>query len=136
MKKIISLFVALFVSGLLFAADIYTVKEVKGKVTYEVSAGKFKDVVEGQELSVSTVINVGVNSNLILEADGKTYTIKPMSKGALNSFVSASVASGFKKNPDMSMKSIADATSTTGKGISTASERGSGKGEEELELDE
>lgn len=136
MKKIISLFVALFTCGFLFAADIYTVKEVNGKVTYEASAGKFKDVAVGQELSLSSVINTGVNSTLVLEADGKEYTIKPMSKGTIDSLVASKVAGGFKKNPTTAPKAIAAGSDTTGKGISTASERGSGKGEEELELDE
>jgi len=136
MKKIIALFVALFASGLLFAADLYTVKEVNGKVTYEASAGKFKDVTVGQELSLTSVINTGVNSTLVLEADGKKFTIKPMSKGTIDSLVSTKVAGGFKKNPSSGLKDISEGSGVTGKGTATASERGSGKGEEDLEIDE
>lgn len=139
MKKLISIFASiLFTVVSLFAADSYTVKSVKGKVTYEASAGKFKDITVGQVLSISTVINTGVNATLVLSADDETFTIKPMQKGTVESLVSTNVAGGFKKNPSTTTnkKAIAAATNSTGKGVDTASERSKGKGEENIEIDE
>lgn len=137
MKKIVLTVLSLLACSMLFAAESYTVKSVKGKVTYEASAGKFKDISVGQNLSISSVVNTGVNSTLVLTADGKEFTVKPMSKGTVESLVSAkNVAGGFKKNPAAGTKAVAAAASSTGKGVGTASERASGKGEEALEIDE
>lgn len=139
MKKIIAILVsALLTTVAAFAADSYTVKTVKGKVTYEVSAGKFKEVTVGQVLSISTIINTGVNSTLELTADDQTFTIKPMQKGTVESLITSNTAVGFKKNPSTTTagKTIAAASNSTGKGTNTASERSSGKGEENLEIDE
>ncbi len=139
MKKFIAILAAALLTAVsVFAADSYTVKSVKGKVTYEVSAGKFKEVTVGQVLSISSIINTGVNSTLELTADGQTFTIKPMQKGTVESLITSNTAVGFKKNPSTttSGKAVAAAANTTGKGTNTASERSSGKGEENLEIDE
>ena len=137
MKKICSIAVMLFTACLVFAAESFTVKSVKGKVTYEASAGKFKEVSKGQTLSLSTVINTGVNSMLTLTGDdGKDYTVKAMSKGSVEKLTSANVAGGFKKNPVAGNINSIAAAGSTGKGTGTASERASGKGEEAVEIDE
>ena len=136
MKKIISAAAVLFASMLAFSAENYTVKSVKGKVTYEASAGKFKPVSSGQVLSMSSVINTGVNSTLVLTADGKDYTIKPMSKGTVDALTNSNVAGGFKKNPVAGNVNAVAAASSTGKGTGTASERSTGKGEEAVMIDE
>lgn len=137
MKKILAFIAALAAGSALFAAEVYTVKSVKGKVTYEASAGRFKDVSVGQKLPEAAVINTGVNSTLVLSVDGKDVTVRPMSKGTVSSLVSGNgPAAAFKKNPTSSSRAVAAAADKTGKGIGTASERSSGKGEDSIEIDE
>ncbi|MCR5187334.1 MAG: hypothetical protein K6C97_00255 [Treponema sp.] len=103
----------------------YKVSSVTGKVTYEVSSGVWSDVKVGMELDESSNINVGLNSTLKLDLDGTSYSIKPMKKGKLASLVSAKSKTGIKVGSKVTEDDIAEASTKTSKGTSTASSRAS-----------
>lgn len=134
MKKIISTLLVLFAASMLFAASSYTVKKVVGKVTFEVTPGKSKDVKEGQVLTPSTIINTGVNASIeITSDDGTELKISAMQKGTVEELTAAlAKATGkLKKAPAAPKKSIAGEVEGTTSGASTASSR-AGLGEDEI----
>ncbi len=134
-KKIIALALTALVSvGMIFAQGSFVVKSVKGTVTYE-SAGAKKAVTVGQTLSASTVINVGMSSNLVLEADGAEYTVKAMSRGALEKFVNVPAGNGLKRGGPVAGSSSVKSDNGTGKSVSTASSRAEDQ-QSELPFDE
>jgi hypothetical protein len=118
------LVLGLIFSGLLFAADNYTVEKVTGKVEQEVSPGKWAAVKEGATLSGATVLNTGLNSNIILKIGDRKVTINAMKKGAIETLMGAGSSSGIKIGGKVSESN----TSTSARGtsnISTASTRAS-----------
>lgn len=124
MKKVTAFLVAAFAACMLFAADEFTVKSVKGKVSYEAEPGVMKTVTAGQKLSLSTVINTAVNSTLVItKADGSDVTIKAMKKGTVESLSSVQVSKGISKGT-VAKDNTADARSSE-KGVATASSRAS-----------
>lgn len=129
MKKIFAIAVAAFVAvGAAFAAgsESYTVKSVTGKVQYESAPGNWKNVTAGQKLSASTVVNTSLNATLVLNDGSSDITIKAMQKGTVQTLTSGNVAAGgLKKNKGLNKNSIAAASSSNGKGVSTASSRAS-----------
>jgi len=132
MKKLLMiLLVAGMISGLALVAETvageYTVQSVTGKVEREVSAGNWEAITRGMKLSPATVVNTGLNSNLVLKADGKAVTIKAMQKGTVEKLTSglANAGTGIKLG-SRAIKS--DAAEDSGPGrtnISTASTRAS-----------
>jgi hypothetical protein len=111
-------------SSLLFAADNYTVEKVTGKVEQEVSPGKWAAIKEGATLSGVTVLNTGLNSNVILKVGDKKVTINAMKKGAIETLINSGSSSGVKIGGKVSESN----TSTNARGtsnISTASTRAS-----------
>ena len=134
-KKLIVSALIFLVSGMIFSAE-FTVKEVKGKVTYEISPENSKPVSVNQKLSESQVINTGINSSLVLESGGKLFTVKPMSKGTVSALALEKNSEGIKKSASISVTKIVGTSEKTSKGASTAAERASGKGEDDLEIDE
>ena len=125
MKKLICvLFAAVLGICAVFAADSYSVKSVTGKVTYEAAPGEWKNVTAGQKLSSSAVINTSLDAVLVLSGDTGDVTIKAMQKGTIQS-LTASAAGGksLKKNKGLKKNSIAGASTSNSKGVSTASTR-------------
>ncbi|MBR6079064.1 MAG: hypothetical protein IKQ43_00975 [Treponema sp.] len=122
-KKIFALVLTALVSACaVFASGSYVVKSVKGTVKYEAEAGVKKAVKVGQTLSATTVIDVGVNSSLVLEMDGEEFTVKALSKGALDK-VAAGKSKGLKNGSSVAGNVKGD--TGAGKSVSTASSRAS-----------
>jgi hypothetical protein len=116
-------------SGFLFAADNYTVEKIIGKVEQEVSPGKWVAVKEGATLSAATVLNTGLNSNVVLKVGDAKVTISAMKKGTIKTLIGNSAASGVKIGGKVSESN----TSTNARGtsnISTASTRASDAAQE------
>lgn len=131
-KKIIALVVTTFVSAAVFAQSSFVVKSVKGTVKYEEKPGVQKNVTVGQVLSSSTIINVGLNSKLVLEMDEQEYTVNTPAKGTLEKIATSSVK-GLKKGGAVTGNVKGD--TGTGKAVSTASSRAS-EAKEDVEWDE
>ncbi len=127
MKKIVlimTIFVAFVCAAFAEKKATYKVSSVSGKVTYEVSSGEWADVKVGMSLDASNSVNVGLNSTLKLDLDGSSYAIKPMKKGKLSDLLSAS-KTGIKVGSKVTDDDIAEASTKTSKGTSTASSRAS-----------
>lgn len=92
MKKIIFIMV-IAICSFAFASD-FSVKSVKGKVTFETADGSWENVAQGKAIGGSTNINVGLKSELVL-SDGKNeFVIGQMKKGIVSELVSARQKSG------------------------------------------
>lgn len=131
-KKIIALVVTALVSAAVFAQGSFIVKSVKGTVKYEEKPGVQKNVTVGQVLSSSTVINVGLNSKLVLEMDGQEYTVNAAAKGVLDN-VAVVNSKSLKKGGVVAGNVKGD--KGAGKAVSTASSRAS-EAKEDVEWDE
>lgn len=109
------------------AATEYIAQGVTGKVLYEVSAGNFEAVTEGQKLAPSTVINTGVNSSLVVKVGDRLVTIKAMQKGTVEKLVSGIAAgkSGIKLGAKASTTDVNAESGQTRTNVSTASTRAS-----------
>ena len=127
MKKLFTLFLALFVGTMLYAAaGTYVVESVTGNVTYEVSPGKFEKVKVGQELSASTVLKTGLNSSAVVNFDGKSITIKAKQSGTIESlYIAAAPAKGGLKKQSIAKADAVDDADGKSKGVATASARAS-----------
>ena len=127
MKKLFTLFLALFVGTMLFAATgSYVVESVTGNVTYESAPGKFEKVKVGQELSASTVLNTGLNSSVVVKFDGKSITIKAKQKGTVESlYVAAAPSKGGLQKKSIAKADAVDRADGKREGVATASSRAS-----------
>jgi hypothetical protein len=125
MKKFfaLSLFGAVF-SVMIFAADIYTVQSVAGKVEREVSPGKWEAVTVGTTLTGATVINTGINSVLVLKIGNRPVTVPAMKKGTVETFAAADNDTGIRIGGKISGNDTA-VTSRGAVNTSTASARAS-----------
>ena len=126
LKVLVCAAFAMFAAASLFAAS-YKVESFTGKVTYESAPGKWVAVEEGQELAASTVIQTGVNSTLVLSAEGSKVNIKAMQKGTIESLssVASTGNSGIKKGSSLRSSAVAADTNKTSKSVVTASSRAS-----------
>ena len=135
MKKIIflALLIGLIVSSVAFAADMYVVKSVNGNVKREVSKDKWEAVTAGLSLSSATVLDTGINGNLVLKLGDKDITIRAKQKGSLESLIAASEnkVSTVKMGGGIVSSNIASA-SRESSGTQTASTRASDKGDIEF----
>lgn len=68
-------------------ATEYVVQSVAGKVEVETTPGKWDPVTVGMKLAPSTVVNIGLNSSLVLKAADRTLKIKAMQKGTIDKLV-------------------------------------------------
>lgn len=136
-KKIIFAVLFALVSAVVFAEAGYTVTSVTGKVQYESAPGTWKDIVKGDVLSGTAMINTGLNSKLVLSIDDDTITIKPMQKGTIEKLLQTSgvVKRGAKGKLNIVKSEGVEESTVTSKGISTASSRAS-EAKEDLEWDE
>ena len=135
LKVLICAAFAMFAVSSLFAAG-YKVESFTGKVTYEVSPGKWIAVEAGQELPASTVIQTGVNSSLVLSLDGAKINIKAMQKGTIENLTAvASTGTGIKKGSSLKSSAVAADTTKTSKSVVTASSRAS-EAKEDYEWEE
>ena len=91
MKRLFLVIIVLFCMSSLFA-EKYTVTDFNGTVTYK-STNKFVKIVKGLELEEDDIVNVSLQSYLIItDTNGKEIVIKSASKGTvkelvLNSFI-------------------------------------------------
>lgn len=115
MKKIIFILV-MAICSFGFASD-FSVKSVKGRVTFETVNGSWENVAPGKTIALSASINVGVKSELVL-SDGKNeFVIGQMKKGVVSELISARPKSG-KITIGNSAVSSNVAGASTGKRIS------------------
>ncbi|HNY21776.1 MAG TPA: hypothetical protein PKO22_06455 [Treponemataceae bacterium] len=105
----------------------YQVDKVVGKVEREVSPGKWEPVVGAMKLDPKSIVNVGLNSSLVIKVGERTVTVKAMQKGTVEQLTSVSVAAKPSiKIGAKATKSTADASEVKGRtNISTASTRAS-----------
>jgi hypothetical protein len=106
-----------------FALD-YTVQTIIGTVEREVSPGKWEALKAGTVLSDATVVNVGLNSSLVLQGGDKPLTINAMQKGALKTLVQTGSSSGIRIGGRVSESNTAVTARGTAN-VSTASTRAS-----------
>lgn len=126
MKKII-VFALIFALSLgsLFAGS-YKIKSVIGSVTYEVSPGKYDKLKEGMEIDGFQVINTGLNSSVVVEYNGKTYTIKAKKKDSIEKlFVMAAPSKAGLKVMSIAKADALDNATGAREGVATASARAS-----------
>ncbi|MDR0709221.1 MAG: hypothetical protein LBF77_04040 [Spirochaetaceae bacterium] len=97
MKKILFpvLLLGVILAAAVFAED-YTVESVTGKVEREVSPGKWQALVRGMVLNPATVIDTGLNAQLVLSAGGRSVTINARQKGIVENLIGGTSASGVR----------------------------------------
>lgn len=137
MKKALSLLTVLFcICCAAFAEKKvgYSVTKVTGVVTYEVSAGNWADVKAGMILEEDANVNVGLNSTLVVELDGKSFTVKPMKKGLIADLTAAN-KTGVKVGSKVKKSDIVEDSAKSTKGTATASSRAS-EAKSDLDWDE
>jgi len=109
------------------AKSDYLVDKVVGKVEREVSPGKWETVVGAMKLDPKSVVNVGLNSSLVIKVGERIVTVKAMQKGTVEQLTSVSVAA--KPTIKIGAKAsttTADSSAVKGRtNISTASTRAS-----------
>lgn len=112
MKKSLLLAITLFAGALLFA-DNYEVKTVVGKVSSVEEKDKKVPLTPGMTVSDATIVNIGINSKLVLlTAEGKSVTLRTP--------VKASVADMIE-----SKNGLNGSLAKKGKGTATAASRAS-----------
>ena len=132
MKKIIATVLAAGLLCVSVFAQGFTVKKLVGKVSYESAPGVWTRLKNGDKISGETVVDVGLHSSLELTGeDGKSYTVKAMKKGAVDSLLPKS--SGLRKSDYKTSKVAEDGGLSTPQ--STASSRAS-EVKDELTWDE
>ncbi len=121
MKKIFVLSVFMSMCLAVFAQDFKVIKVI-GKVL----SGEGNKITVGQILTSSSEVNVGVSSVLIVESEGKSYTIKAMRKGKISTLIFSENGT----NGSGEIKEVSDASSSVKKGASTAASRAENDEEE------
>ena len=89
------LLLGVILAGTVFAED-YTVESVTGKVEREVSPGKWQALAKGMVLNPATVIDTGLNAQLVLSAGGRSVTVNARQKGTVENLISGTSASGVR----------------------------------------
>jgi hypothetical protein len=94
MKKALLFGVAwgLVAAGFVFGADSYSVQGVAGPVYRLGSAGQWIAVSEGDTLSPSTIIRIGLNAALVVKDGDGEQILRSVRQGALESFLGAGAA--------------------------------------------
>jgi hypothetical protein len=91
---------AVFLLGAVLAgpasAGEYAVESVTGKVEREVSPGKWQAVARGMILDSATVIDTGINAQLVLNAGGSFVIIRARQKGTAESLINGAPVSGVR----------------------------------------
>jgi hypothetical protein len=125
MKKFLMIaLLAGIITGIVFAADSYTVQSVTGKVEREVAPGKWEEIKAGASLTAATVVKTAINSKLVLKNGDKTFDVPAMKRGAVETFVEANVATGVRIGGKVYESDTSAAVRGTAN-ISTASARAS-----------
>jgi hypothetical protein len=125
-KLILAVLILGFISGLAFAADSFTVDSVRGRVEKEVSPGKWEAVTPGSTVFSNTVLNIGLNSRLVIKNGAKNITIDAMGKNTVQNLVSAaSSGTGGIKIAGKVVNTQAGTVTQSTSNISTASTRAS-----------
>lgn len=130
--------IALFISAGLIFAESYTVKSVVGIAKIQTGSDKWAELYEGRKVESSDVVTTGLNSILFITDDvsGKDIKIKANQKGSVEVLAKSALypAAGIKK-AKINTASVAGASSTSGKGVATASSRAS-EAKEDIDWDE
>ncbi|MBN2811017.1 hypothetical protein K7J14_11175 [Treponema zuelzerae] len=105
----------------------YTVQSVTGKVEREVSPGKWEPVLKDSVLAPTAVVNVGLNSSLVVVQGNRNVAIKAMQKGALEKLLadSGSAKGGIKLGAKVKESSTGTELEKGRSSVSTASTRAS-----------
>ncbi len=120
MKKLFALALTAVISVCAVFAQSFVVKSVKGTVKYESEPKVYKPVTVGQSLSATTVVNVGLNSELIIELNGNEYKIPSMKNDSLEKLLKVP-SKGLSKGGSAAGSVGKDASA--GNSVSTASNR-------------
>jgi hypothetical protein len=72
------------------------VESVTGKVEREVSPGKWQAVARGMILDSATVIDTGINAQLVLNAAGSFVIISARQKGTVESLIGGAPVPGVR----------------------------------------
>lgn len=136
MKKIFAIIFAIVMASAVFA-ESYKVVEFAGPVKYESAKGTYEEIKIGQEFMPSTQIKVPLNSSLIIEFNGKQYSIPAKNNGPIDELCAKfppNERKGLKKYTIAKSDKIDNATGKR-EGVSTASARAS-EAKEDLTWDE
>jgi hypothetical protein len=89
MKKTLffSVVCGLFCAGLAFGAEPYSVRSATGPVHRLGPAGQWIAVAEGDALSPSTIIRIGLNASLVVKNGDTEQILRSARQGALESFL-------------------------------------------------
>ena len=125
MKKNVFM-IAMILAGLFAFAENFKVKSVSGNVTYVDAKGKTVDIKEGMAIDSDVNVSTGLNSTLVVNHEGKDFSIKPMKKGKISELCATGKSKGGVKIGSKVTKSdIAQAAGKSSKGAATASSRAS-----------
>ena len=122
MKKIISAILFTCVLCIASFSQGFTVKKAVGKASYESAPGVWTKLKNGDKISGETNVDIGLHSQIELVGDdGKTYTVKAMKKGALQTLLPKS--GGGLQRGSSSVAGQVKADSGASKTVSTSSSR-------------
>ncbi len=124
-KKLLFVCLMVLVGAMAFAEDII-VQSVVGKVTMELTPGKWVNVKAGDKLALTMMINTGLNSKLVLKIGTRLVTINPMTKKTVAMLIGTTAATGTVTAVVNTQNTGIDASSTqTSTNVATASTRAS-----------
>jgi hypothetical protein len=101
------------------------VDSIVGKVTMETTPGKWVAIKVGDILKLETLINVGLNSKLILKIGEKKITVSAMTKKTISTIISSISTIGITAPAATKNSGISASDVTTSTNVPTASTRAS-----------
>lgn len=130
MKKVLFILflLGMVIPGMIFADD-YVVNRASGRVEWEASPGNWKALTPGAVLSSSAVVNIGLNSVLVLQSGEQVITLRAMQNGAIEKLVAANTAGGIRIGGRIATTG-GSASTRAAVNISTASTRASDANED------
>lgn len=123
LKKLLFI-IFMFVSALIYSQDI-VVNSIVGKVTMESTPGKWIVVKVGDKLKLDTMINVALNSKLVLKVGEKLITVSAMTKKTISMIISSTSTVGVTAPTSTKDSGISASSITTSTNVPTASTRAS-----------
>jgi hypothetical protein len=104
-------------AGFVFGADFYSVAGVAGPVYRLGSAGQWIAVSQGDALSPSTIIRIGLNAALVVTDGDTEQVLRSSRQGALESFLGAG-ATGADGRVSVGGRAVDSHASPVGSGVS------------------
>jgi len=124
-KKLLFVCLMVLVGAMAFAEDII-VQSVVGKVTMEVTPGKWVEVKVGDKLAATAMINTGLNSKLVLKIGTRLVTVNAMTKKTVAMLIGTTTTAGTVTAVTTTQNTGINASSTqTSTNVATASTRAS-----------